>query len=137
MMTCEWLVPCARVTRDATQGLTLVGVPGPVVAITEFPFELNFVVACRLVGPADEPFRAQALLVGPDGLELSASFSRTGTLPSNGVTDLELVFRAARIFMYGEHGLQLVVNRQKLLRVPLRVAPDVHNAPMFTSSSPR
>jgi hypothetical protein len=136
MMTCEWLVPCARVTRDTTQALTLVGVLGPV-AVTAFPFELNFVAACRLAGRADEPFRAQALLVGPDGLELSASFSRTGVLPSNGATDLELVFRAARIFMYGEHGLQLVVNRQKLLRVPLRVAPDVHNAPMFTGSSPR
>jgi len=135
-MTCEWLVPCVRVIRDATQGLTLVGVLGPV-AVTAFPFELNFVAACRLAGGADGPSGHRRSSSGQTGLSLSASFSRTGTLPSNGATDLELVFRAARIFMYGEHGLQLVVNRQKLLRAPLRVAPDVHNAPMFNGSSRR
>ena len=134
MMTCEWLVPCVRVTRDATHGLTIVGVLGPV-GVTAFPFELNFVAACRVAGRADEPFRAEALLVGPDGLELSASYSRTGTLPSNGAIDLELVFRAARMFMYGDHAVQLVVNRQKLQRVPMRVVPDVHKAPMFSGST--
>ena len=133
MITCEWLVPCVRVTRDPTQGLTLVDVLGAV-RVPAFPFELNFVVACRLAGRCDEPFRAQALLVGPDRLELSDSFSRIGTLPANGLIDLELVFHRARMFMHGEHAVQLVVNGQKVHRVPLRVVPDVHNAPMFTDS---
>ena len=111
MVDCEWAILCDSIFRDEHRKLCLIGLFRQINASSVPTVHARAAVAIRLVGNANEGFRAHGEIVRPSGEQLT-NFQFAGSTGPDGVAEVVVNFESLQLPDWGIYSCNIRVGDQ-------------------------